>query len=81
MVVHSDGRNQKVLVIKESASCYTTSAIWVSGLATIGHETRFGTFCMAMIHLTALKLKTTFITITAAGKRIGNEQTNAKNQN
>jgi hypothetical protein len=34
---------------------------------------------MAMIHLTALK--TTFITITTTGKRVGNKQTNAKNQN
>jgi hypothetical protein len=34
---------------------------------------------MVMIHLTAFK--TTFITITAAGKRMSNEQTNAKNQN
>jgi hypothetical protein len=34
---------------------------------------------MAMIHLAAFK--TTFTTITAAGKPIGYEQTNAKNKN
>jgi hypothetical protein len=79
MVVDSDGRNQKVLAIKDSVGCNTTSAVWCSGLATVGHETRFRTGWMAMIHLTAFK--TTFITITAAGKRMGNEQTNAKNQN
>jgi hypothetical protein len=34
---------------------------------------------MAMDHLTAFK--TIFTTITVAGKRMGYEQTNAKNQN
>jgi hypothetical protein len=78
MVVDSDSRKQKVLAIKNSAGCNTAIVVWGSGLATVRHETRFRACCMAMIHLTAFK--TILITITAAGKRTGDEQTNAEYQ-
>ena len=79
MVVDSDSWYYKVLAIEYSAGCKTASIVRSSGLATVRIDTRFRVWWMAMIHLTAFK--TTFTTITAAGKRMGYEQTNAKNQN
>ena len=79
MVVNFDRRNQKVLAVNDPAGSNTTSALWGSGLTVgIWHETRVYAGCATMIHLTAIR--TAFITITTAGKRIENKQAYNKKQ-
>jgi len=78
MVVNSKGRSQKIMAFEYPAGCNTASVIWGCRLAARWHVSRLRAAWMAMIHLIAFK--TIFTTITAAGKRTGNEQTSAENQ-
>jgi hypothetical protein len=73
-----DSRNESDLAVYDSTGCDTASVVRGLGLAT----ERLGIprlICdVAMVHFTALQAIR--ITVAPAGKRIGNEQTNAENQ-